>query len=137
MGCGYENVSSAKVLRHMSTCEQYAEVYRTRPEAALGPEEAMEAHRAFRQSDEGQEAKSERKADRLDKWVEFQNTKSDQAARRWAGEVSQRALVGVPLTRDEVLDLSGARMYGEAITEDLEGLSPTERVIREGSLGSL
>lgn len=138
VGCGLENVSATKVKRHIASCPAYAEIYRRDPKAALEPEEAMEAHRAYKTSDEGSEAKEAKRADRLNQWSEFQETKASQAQNRWSQPGAGARMHGTPLTPEEVLDLTGARMYGERIAEtDLEESSPTRRVTIQGFVGEI
>jgi hypothetical protein len=124
--------------RHVASCPEYAVLYRTSPEKALDPEEEMEKFRLFKQSEEGQDAKADMRAERLDQWTAFQETKAEQALGRWNTPGAGSKMVATTLRPDEVLALDGARMYGERIAPDEpDELTPTQRIIRRGFVGGL
>ncbi len=134
-GCGHEDVSSVKVRRHIAGCEKFAILYRDSPEKALDPEVEMDRWKSVRDA-----VKGEARAEKTDKWREFQERRAEQAHERWAEPTKSSDIRGVALTPQEVEALEGACMWGVPVSQighEKESLTPTQQVSLAGFMGEV
>lgn len=82
-GCGQEDASAKKIERHINTCPQYLDLWRTDPDRALSPTAEAERWSEVKESDDYDLAKHERR-ERFLVDVKVKNDKKIEAqTQRW------------------------------------------------------